>query len=294
MNHAHRCGYVALIGIPNVGKSSLLNSLVEEEVAIVSALPQTTRQRICGIYSTDDVQLIFLDTPGLHESEKIINQAMVEWSHSAMTDADLCCPIITREAWDAMLPIVDAIPKRTLGCVILNKVDLLTEDGIAKLARQLQNRWEVPVFATSALNGAGVTELRDFLISRMPEGPALFPKDQYTEHPVRFLAAELIRKAAIEHLFEEIPYAVAVEIDTFEESPTLTRITAILVVERESQKGMVIGKGARTIKAIGTAARQTIERLVGTKIFLDLRVRVQPKWTRDPQQLQRFGIKRMK
>lgn len=285
-----RCGYVALIGVPNVGKSSLLNAMVGEQVAIVSALPQTTRQRICGIYSDESAQLIFLDTPGFHTSDKLINQAMVAWSRAAITDADCCCPIVAADAVTETAVVLHAVSRKKLRCLVLNKIDTVPAAQRSVLMDRLAREWSVPVWCTSAVTSEGVVALREWLMGQMPEGPALFPTDLYTEHPVRFLAAELIRKAAIEQLFQEIPYGVAVEIETFTEEPTVTRIAATLVVERESHKGMVIGAGGRMIKAIGVSARAAIERLVGTKVFLELRVTVEPQWTRDPRQLQRFGI----
>lgn len=288
----HRCGYVALIGLPNVGKSSIMNRLVGEEVAIVTSLPQTTRQRITGIISNDATQMIFLDTPGIHDSAKQINQAMLAWVRRAAVDADGICVVVAADAPERGLELVREAAGKKLACVALNKIDLVTPEAQQAIAARVA-RWgeSVRIVPVSAKTGEGIETLRRQLEALLPEGPALFPPDIYTEHPVRFLTAELIRRAAMQAVHQELPYAMAVEIDEFKEGETLTRIEASLIVERESQKGMVIGRGGKMIKQIGSAARPDIERLVGTQVFLELRVAVRPNWTKDPAQLQRFGIR---
>ncbi len=287
-----RCGYVALIGLPNAGKSSLMNALIGEAAAIVTPMPQTTRQRITGLWSSKAAQLIIFDTPGLHVSGKRINQAMMAWSRRAMKDADLACVVLPAddptEGHDLFAPLFSTPP----AAVVLNKMDLLASDAARESVRAVvaQRFPGVPCHAVSAKNGSGVKALRTWLCARLPEGPALFPTDIYTEHPVRFLAAEMIRAGVIRHLRQEIPHHVAIDITEFLEEAALTRITAHIIVERDAHKGIVIGDGGRMIRAIGTMARGAIERLVGTKVYLELRVIVRPQWTTDPQSLTRFGL----
>lgn len=288
---SHRAGFVALIGLPNVGKSSLMNCLVGEEVAIVSALPQTTRQRITGILTVPQAQLIFLDTPGLHQSPRAINQAMMQWARQAARDADCVCAVIAANE-PACEGVLREMPRGVLRAVALNKIDLVDAATRARRKAQLQTHGGpgVVIVPCSAKTGEGVDALRDVLMAHVPEGPALFPAEHYTPHPVRFLAAERIRRAAIEILHQELPYALAVEIEAFEDGERLTRIRASIIVERDSQKGMVIGRSGTMIRNIGTRAREAIERLVGTKVFLELFVKVRENWTRDPQQLRNLGL----
>lgn len=288
-----RCGYVALLGRPNVGKSSLCNRLVGEEVAIVTAKPQTTRQRIAGIYSQDDGQIIFLDTPGVHQTRSKINEAMVEWAHAAAQDADLCCLLIGDQGVGRVEKDVWAGLNKDRACVVINKIDQRPPEEHLELCAAVKQLIgdETPLFAVSARNGFACDELRDFVISQMPEGPALFPQDEYTDVSVRFLTSEIIRKAVFEAVRDEVPYSTAVEIESFAEGESLTKIHAVIVVERESQKGIVVGKGGAMIKRIGAAARPEIEALVDGKVYLELFVKVAPGWTESDYHLKSFGLK---
>ncbi|MBI2346294.1 MAG: GTPase Era [Deltaproteobacteria bacterium] len=288
-----RCGYVALIGRPNVGKSTLINRLVGESLAIVTPKPQTTRQRIVGIVQRPESQLIFVDTPGFHESAKLLNRVMLKQVDQALADADAVCLLLEPRA--SIDPIDRELWMRIAGDLratlfaVINKMDLVPLAKVARLLTALRQELGREPMTLSALNGTGVEGLMQSCEAVLPEGPALYPTDQYTEHPTRFLAAEMIREQLIVSLGEELPYATAVEIEAFEEKEKLTRIRALVIVEKDSQKGIVIGQGGRTLKKIGTRARAKIETLVGTKVYLELFVRVEAGWTKDPTALRRLG-----
>ncbi|MBI2343562.1 MAG: GTPase Era [Deltaproteobacteria bacterium] len=286
----HRCGYVALIGLPNVGKSSVMNALIGEEVAIVTPMPQTTRQRIAGIASTPESQVIFLDTPGVHLSDRAINQAMVATTEAVLREADGRVLVVDASQVASSVRLPPAFLSHRWTCIVLNKIDLLSERVCTQLQQQLGREFATMISPVSAVRGDGIDSLRHHLVAALPEGPPLFPTDIYTEHSVRFLVAEWIRKAVIEHLAEELPHAIAVEIEAFHEDAPCTRIEATIIVERESQKGMVIGRGGRMIRAIGTTARQYMTACVGTHVYLGLRVRVERQWRTRPEQLRRFGF----
>jgi GTPase len=288
---SHRAGYVALVGCPNVGKSSLCNVLLGEELAIVTGTPQTTRQRITGILSTDDAQLVLLDTPGYHEFARALNESMLGWVRYAVRDADACCFVVTPKGLTADDERLWDEVKDKPHLIVMNQCDRSTPDGVMRAEALLRKRFpETTIVQTSATVGSGLGALREALLAMLPDGPALFPKDDYTDRSIRFLVTELVRQAAIEGLHAEIPHACAVEIESFEEGDELTKIHAIIIVERESQKGIVIGKGGAMIKQIGIKARPAIERLVGTQVFLKLFVRVDPNWTKDFKQLKAMGL----
>ncbi|MBI4237321.1 MAG: GTPase Era [Deltaproteobacteria bacterium] len=282
-----RCGFVALLGRPNVGKSSLCNRLVGEDVAIVTAKPQTTRHRIIGIATNERAQLILVDTPGIHETNKPLNQAMVETARVAGADADCICLVSDAREWGAEERALLAAVRSADPIIVRNKSDLLTS-GAVTTPSDLQG---LPIHLVSATSGDGLDALRAALEARVPEGPALYDAALYTERPVRFLAAELVRKAAFELLHEEIPYGLAVEIESFKEEGRLTRIHALLIVDRESHKRIVVGQHGQMIRAIGTAARPPIEQLVGGQVYLELFVKVKPGWTKDLAELRRMGLK---
>lgn len=281
-----KSGYVAIVGQPNVGKSTLLNSLIGEHLAVVTAKPQTTRHRITGILNTKESQIIFLDTPGFHQSQKPLNQVMMKVIDQAIDDADVICLMIEPDSPD---PDLDrALWERARGAktlVLVNKSDTVDKKRYDSIASAVHEDWGArEIIVLSALTGDGVGTLIDAITERLPEGPAYYPQDQYTDHNLRFLAAEAIREQLFLQMHQEIPYSVAVRIEEFKEPKEegeLVRIRAAIVVDKESQKGMVIGKGGARIKEIGIRARAKIEELVGSKVYLELFVKVEENWTKD-------------
>lgn len=287
-----KAGYVAIVGRPNVGKSTLLNAILGERLAIVTPKPQTTRHRITGILNNKEMQIIFLDTPGYHQSGKPLNQVMNEVVDSVISDADVVCLMV--EAAQDDVEIEHGLFNR-IGAdrciVVVNKADLVGRDRFENIAEKFHQWGTKELVIISALMNIGTYELVETLKGRLPEGHPFYPEDIYTEHPVRFIAAELIREEVFRQMHQEIPYSSAIEIEEFkdptEERP-LTRIRAAIVVERDSQKSMIIGKGGRRIKEIGTRARMKIEELVGGKVYLDLFVRVEKDWTKDEEAIRRM------
>lgn len=289
-----KAGYVALVGRPNVGKSTLLNAILGERLAIVTPKPQTTRHRITGILNEEGAQVIFLDTPGFHRSDKALNQAMNEIVTAVIDDADVVCLMVEAGAPD--LRIEESLfqrigPERCI--LVANKADKVDRGRYEEIALRFRDQWGAKeLVLLSALKKEGVRTLIEAIKERLPEGEAFFPDDSYTSHPVRFIAAELIREQVFLQMHEEIPYSTAVEIEEFSdatEGEPVTRIRARIVVEKESQKGMVIGRGGTRIKAIGIKSRQAIENLVGGKVFLDLAVAVERDWTKDPDRIRKLG-----
>lgn len=287
---AFRCGSVAIVGQPNVGKSTLLNQIVGEQLAIVTDKPQTTRHRILGILNRPRAQVLFLDTPGFHHSKKALNRAMLDTVHEAVEGADLFCLVVEPKTIHDRLNIelsqrLDSL--RTI--VVINKCDLIEKEKFAGLANEIHDAWGIKeATIVSALHGLGVEGLIDILIEKLPRGEARYAADEMTEHSLRFLAAELIREELYLQMHQEIPYASTVVIDEFREATALNHVTKILatiVLDKESQKPMVIGQGGKRIKEIGTKARIKIEQLVGTKVFLELFVRVETDWTKDAQRV---------
>lgn len=291
-----KSGYAAITGAPNAGKSTLLNRLVGEKISIISAKPQTTRNRIAGIAHGPGFQVVFLDTPGVHKSEKIFNRRIVEVAMSALDEADVILVIA-----DAAKPdppseslIIEALREKTNipAVLVLNKIDLVEKP---RLLEQI-DRWAgtaafeqiVPV---SAKKGVQVPELIGAMVEMLPEGPPYYPEDALTDMPERFIVAEMIREKVFAHTSQEIPYSTAVTIESFREEPerNLVRIHAVIHVERDSQKGIVIGKQGRLLKTIGTAARADIERLLGARVFLKLFVRVEKDWSKKPGAIRKLG-----
>jgi GTP-binding protein Era len=273
-----RCGTVVLAGRPNVGKSTLLNALVGEHLAIVSPKPQSTRLPVVGLLTKDDTQYIFTDSPGLLEPEYQLHEAMRAAALRAIADAEVI-------AYLHPLPEYPAPPLQTVaGLSRAPRAPIVTIYTKADLAPPRPD-----VLAISAPTGAGLEALLAALRAHLPAGPFHYDPDELATQPTRFFAAEFIREAAFEQLHEELPYSVACEIDEFREGAEPVYIRAVLYVERESQKGIVIGEGGRTIKALGQAARAKIEALIGQRVFLDLHVKVLPKWRRDEPALKRLG-----
>jgi GTPase len=285
---SHRAGVVAILGRPNAGKSSLLNAILGEKLAIVSDKPQTTRSRILGIKNRPGAQLVFVDTPGLHASERAFNAVLNRQAEEAGEDCDLA--LVLAELLGGFGADHAALAARLAarGTPVIAVGTKLDRPG----AREAP--WPPPGVAlamrTSARTREGIEELLDAVAERLPESPPLYPEDDLSDRPLRFLAAELVREAAIDALDQELPYALAVEIEQFDESRAdLARIRANLIVERDSQKKIAIGEGGRRIKQIGIRARREIEQLVGTRVHLELWVKVEPKWTKRPARLKSLG-----
>jgi GTP-binding protein Era len=279
---AFKSGVVAIVGRPNAGKSTLVNTLVGQKVAIVSPKPQTTRNRIQGILNRDDAQIVLVDTPGIHQPENVLSRMMMDELQYALEGIDILSLIVDATAdFGAGDRFSIEWVKRFRGPVflLLNKVDRVRKQLLLPLIERYNKVFEfAEIFPISALTGAGCLDLVNSWLALLPEAPPHFPSDQFTDQPERFLAAELVREKAILITREEVPHAIAVLVDNFEEGQTLTRIRATIYVEREGQKGILIGKGGATIKKIGTQARQELETILGTKVFLELMVKVQPNW----------------
>ena len=279
---AFRSGFVAILGPPNAGKSTLLNALVGEKVAIVSSHPQTTRNRILGIVNRPDAQLVISDTPGLHKPDSLLGRQMLEEIEQALDGIHILLLILdaTRKPGRAEQYALDRAEQfRGTRILLLNKIDRIRKDAllpmIAAYSRKLEFAEIIPI---SALTGDGVKLLVNTLVEHLPEGPPYFPAEQYTDQPERFLATEIIREKVLRHARQELPGAVAVLLDKYEEGEQLTRIHATICVDREGQKGIVIGRAGAMLKTIGTEARLELEQLLGRKIFLDLFVKVRADW----------------
>ncbi len=294
----HRSGFVAVIGRPNVGKSTLINGLLGQKIAIVSPRPQTTRLRQLGILTRQDAQVIFVDTPGLHRPRHQLGEFMVAVARQALADADVILWMVEAHelpgSGDRLIAgqIAEAAPDVPL-LLAINKIDLASPDRLqAHVKAYVELARPTDWVAISALHTAGTDDLLNRLIALLPEGPRYYPPDQVTATYLRDIAAELIREQALLHTREEIPHVIAVAIEAFNERrENLTYIGATIYVERESQKAIVIGKGGRMLKQIGAAARQEIERLVGTKVYLELWVKVLPNWRKDEAMLRRLGYR---
>lgn len=286
----HVSGFVAILGRPNAGKSTLLNALLGQKVAIVAPRPQTTRNAIQGVLTTPQAQIVFVDTPGIHKSTTMLNKRMMDTVRaSAQTDVVLYLIDATSPLTDEDTHAIDLIKKIDAPVIaILNKVDRVSPKE--KMLDLIARLTEIHTFATylpvSALKGEGLDILRKEIVSRLPEGPALYPEDYLTDQPERFLAAELIREQVLKLTREEVPHAVAVMVEKWEDTPKLIRIAATIYVERTGQKSIVIGAGGAMLKRIGTDARKQIETLTGKKVFLETFVKVQPNWREDPEFLQ--------
>jgi len=296
----HRAGFAAIVGRPNVGKSTLLNRLLGQKLAIVSPKPQTTRSRILGIVTRPDLQVALLDTPGLHTARGGLNERLVDQALRTMAEADLALFLI-----EAGTPAIDTATRKALEQVksahkptvlVVNKIDTTPRAQLLPLIDRWRGEHDFSeVYPLSALTGENVDGLIAALARHLPEGPPLFPPDVWTDVPERDLCAELIREQIFQQTEQEVPYSAAVLIEEFDESERekgprgLVRIAATVLVERDSQKAIVIGRGGARLKQIGTKAREQMERLLGCKVFLELHVRVEKDWTRTARGLRRAG-----
>jgi GTP-binding protein Era len=287
MSQPHRSGFVSILGRPNAGKSTLLNALVGQKVAITADKPQTTRTAIQGVLTKPEAQIVFIDTPGIHKADTPINKRMMEAVRASVDQRDLLLFLVDGHARfvERDRHAVDLVRKaETPAICVITKVDLLRDKAaMLPLIEQYKTLFDFAAFVpVSATRRNGLDLLVKEIIERLPEGPALFPEDYITDQPERFLAAELIREKILRETREEVPHSVAVEVDKWEETPQLTRIYATVRVERDGQKGIIIGARGSMLKKIGTDARQEMEHLFERRIYLDLHVRVQPDWREKP------------
>jgi len=285
----YRSGFVAILGRPNAGKSTLVNRLVGQKIAIVTSKPQTTRNRIQGILTKPEGQIVFIDTPGVHEADSALGRQMMQEVAAALEGIDLLVLMVDASG---MHPHADELlfekAKRFRGKTILalNKVDRLPKPKLLPLIATFSKAFEFSaIVPISALKGAGCKELLEEIMKQLPEGGPYFPEDQVTDQPERFLAAEIIREKAMQVMYHEVPYALAVVVEKFEETPKLLRIEAVMNVERDSQKKILIGHKGEMLKKIGTEARKELEALLGSRIYLGLFVKVVPDWRESPQKV---------
>ncbi len=295
MEKTRRSGYVAIVGEPNVGKSTLMNALLGQKISIVTRKPQTTRQQVLGILTTEDAQVIFLDTPGLLQPKYLLHRKMVQAAERALGDADVIL-VMTEPKSGTTLPqpvskiVVGKYPQTPL-ILCINKADTVMKDSLLPLidafAKSAIFKEIVPV---SALKSQNLDDLQKTLISYLPEHPALYPDDMVSDQTERFFVAELIREKVFDQFQEEIPYSTAVEIEEFKEREAgKTFIQAAIVVERESQKGILVGKQGRALKKVGVTARMAIEEFLQGSVYLELRVKVGEKWREKEAWMKRLG-----
>lgn len=293
-----KSGFVAIVGRPNSGKSTLLNRLVGEKVAIVSAVPQTTRNQIRGIVNGPEGQIVFIDTPGIHRPLHRLNQRMMKMVYAALEGLDLVLLIV-----DASLPfgegdrfVLNLLREKGLpSFLLLNKIDRIQKtDLLPLIARYAHELSWIEVIPLSALTGENVDLLLKRIFAVLKEGPSYFSEDEYTDQPERILAAEFIREKILHHTREEVPHSVAVVLEKFEEGERLVRIYASILVERASQKGILIGQKGRMLKEIGTDARWELERLLNTKVYLELFVKVRSNWRDNEAVLDEIGITKIR
>jgi GTP-binding protein Era len=292
----HRSGFVAVVGRPNVGKSTLVNRLIGQKVAIVSPKPQTTRSRILGMLTREDAQIIFVDTPGLHRPRHKLGQVMVATASAAIPDADLVLFVtdVSRLPSSEDREIAKLIQERAdaPAILVLNKMDLLPPE---KVKAHVEAHWDLAPFRrewmmTRATTGANLDKLLDLVVALLPEGPRYYPGDQVTDQTEREIAAELVREQVLRHTRQEVPHAVAVVVDEFKEREgDAFYVSASVFVEKDSQKGIIIGKGGQMLREIGTSARLEIERMVGGRVYLDLHVRVRKNWRQSDRDVRRMG-----
>ncbi|MBZ5522959.1 MAG: GTPase Era [Acidobacteriia bacterium] len=285
---AFKSGFVSIIGRPNAGKSTLLNALVGEKIAIVTEKPQTTRTRIQGMVNVkarkgrSAGQIVFIDTPGVHKADSKLNRKMMSEIYGALDSRDLILLIVDAcEKFGHSDQQVLEMIKRSGGPVflLLNKIDKLRKEALLPLIEQYSKLHQfAEIIPISAVKGEGLEVLLDKIIRALPEGPRYFPQDQLTDQPERFLASEIIREKVLLKTGKEVPYAIAVVVERYEETDRLTRISAVIFCEREGQKAILIGKGGAKLKEIGTSARHELEQLLSKKIFLEIFVKVKPGW----------------
>jgi GTP-binding protein Era len=291
----YQSGFIAIVGAPNVGKSTLLNQILGQKVSIISKKPQTTRNRVSGIYHRPDCQMIFLDTPGIHISNRLLNQRMVEIAFSAVSDVDILLIVVdtTHPDESSEKCLFEKLKEHQNPVILaLNKIDSLQKESLLPMIQSYARRYPFKaIVPISAKTGDQVDQLLKEMKAFLPKGPAYYPEDHITDLPERFIASEIIREKIFQLTDKEVPYAVAVTIEQFKESSDgrIIHIHGIIHVERDSQKGIIIGKNGAMLKRIGTRARKEIERMVGIQVMLKLFVKVQKNWASNEKALSEFG-----
>lgn len=296
MTKSFKSGFVAIVGRPNVGKSTFMNYVLGQKIAIMSDKAQTTRNKIQGVYTKDNAQIVFLDTPGIHKPKHELGELMVKSAYSALKEVDAVLFMVNVS--EKRGPGDDFIIEKLKGIktpifLVLNKIDLVTPEVLLERVESYKDALDFAgVFPISVLQGNNVNELMEALIEALPEGPQYYPADQITDHPEYFVVSELIREKILQLTQEEIPHSVAVTVDKMQKDEfDKVHVYANIIVERKSQKGIIIGKGGRLLKEIGTRARRDIQQLLGNKVYLELWVKVEKDWRKRKSNLQEYGYK---
>ena len=296
MTKPFKSGFVAIVGRPNVGKSTFMNYVLGQKIAIMSDKAQTTRNKIQGVYTKEDAQIVFLDTPGIHKPKHELGEFMVKSAYSALKEVDAVLFMVNVS--EKRGPGDDFIIEKLKGIktpifLVLNKIDLVTPEVLLERVESYKDALDFAgVFPISVLQGNNVNELMEGLINALPEGPQYYPADQITDHPEYFVVSELIREKILQLTQEEIPHSVAVTVDKMQKDEfDKVHVYANIIVERKSQKGIIIGKGGRLLKEIGTRARRDIQQLLGNKVHLELWVKVEKDWRKRKSNLQEYGYR---
>ena len=288
----HKSGFVNIIGNPNVGKSTLMNALVGEKLSIITSKAQTTRHRIMGIVSGEDFQIVYSDTPGILKPSYKLQESMMKFVTGAVADADVILYVTdTVERGERSAGIIDRIRQSGVpAIVVINKIDLTTPEALETLVDKWQGELpEARIVPTSAKENFNIEGLFKTILDLLPEGPAFYPKDTLTDKTLRFFASEIIREKILRFYDKEIPYCCEIEIESYKEEPAIDRIAATIYVDRDSQKGILIGHKGEKLKRVGQAAREDMEQFLGKKVFLQLFVKVNDDWRNNERQLRRFG-----
>lgn len=292
-NKEHKSGYVAIVGKPNAGKSTLMNRILGSKISITTPKPQTTRHQIIGIHSEENLQVIFLDTPGIIHPKYELQKTMMSFVHRARSDADVILFIV--EAGEQRMPGYAFDVFKTMNkpvILVVNKMDTSSREEVQPLVDSLNKSYKFKdIEYLSALTGEGLEDLMKAIYNNLKPGPPFYPKEMLSEQPVRFFVAELIREQLFLQFEQEIPYSSTVDVIQYEEREDLDYINAEIIVNRKSQKGILIGKGGKAIKELGKKSREAIEDFIGKKVFLDLHVKVRDKWRDDPNMIRNFGYR---
>jgi GTPase len=295
-NENYKSGFISIIGRPNVGKSTFLNRVIGQKIAIMSDKPQTTRNKVQGVYTTDKAQFIFIDTPGIHKPKHKLGDFMIKVAQNTLKEVDLVLFMVNAQEGFGRGDefIIEKLKEvNTPVFLVINKIDQIHPDELLPLIDEYRSRFDFDeIVPISALEGNNVERLLELITNYLPEGPQYYPADQVTDHPERFIVSELIREKALHLTREEVPHSIAVVIDKMERKENdVVHVMATIVVERDSQKGIIIGKQGKMLKEIGKRARIDIENLLGSKVFLELWVKVQKDWRNKLSQLRDFGFR---